>query len=252
MSATQTRQKTAVVTGGSMGIGIAIARRFCNDGFRVVIVGRHAGRLNETAQMLGSSALPVQGDVSVRADVERIAAETRKHLGHVDVLVNNAGLLETIPMGTALDKAEEIFDRVVGASLKGSFLMAHALIPILTSPGGRIVNIGSIVGASGGSATGYTAYTPAKAGQHGLTLALARDLGSRGITVNTIAPGFIEETGQTSVFDPERIKKIISTIPLERPGTGDDIANAVAWLASEQASYLTGMTLPVNGGWRFY
>ena len=245
-------EKVAVVTGGSLGIGIAIARRFSDDGYNVVTVGRNLERLREVATAIGNRVTPLQGDVSVRADVERIAAEIGKRFNRVDVLVNNAGLLETIPVGTALEKAEETFDRVVGASLKGSFLMAHALIPLLKSPGGRIINIGSIVGASGGSATGYTAYTPAKAGQHGLTLALARDLGSRGITVNTIAPGFIEETGQTSVFDPDRIKKIISTIPLERPGTGEDIANAVAWLASEQASYLTGMTLPVNGGWRFY
>lgn len=246
------QRKVAVVTGASLGIGIAIAQRFVNDDYAVVIVGRTADRLRDTARMLGENVTPEVGDVSSRSDVERIAEAIRQRHNRVDVLVNNAGLLETIPLGTPLDKAEEIFDRVVGASLKGSFLMAHALIPMITAPGGRIINIGSIVAASGGSATGYTAYTPAKAGQHGLTLALARDLGSRGITVNTVAPGFIGETGQTSAFDPERIKRIISTVPLERPGKGEDIANAVAWLASEQSSYVTGMTLPVNGGWRFY
>lgn len=245
-------RKVAVVTGGSLGIGLEIARRFKTDGFRVVIIGRNAERLAAVAETLGGDVEAEPGDVSARCDVEKIAGAIAARHGQVDVLVNNAGLLETIPIGTPLDQAEEIFDRIVGASLKGSFLMAHALIPIMTSPGGRIVNIGSIVSHSGGSATGYSAYTPAKAGQHGLTLALARDLGSKGITVNTVAPGFIEQTGQTSIFDPERIQRIVSAIPLNRPGTTDDIASAVAWLASPQASYLTGITLPVNGGWRFY
>lgn len=245
-------QKVAVVTGGSMGIGFAIATRLCTDGYQVVIVGRNRRRLEEAAKELGTSSHPVYGDVSIRKDVEAIAAAVRERFDHVDLLVNNAGVLESIPSGTPLDRAEGIFDRVVGVSLKGSFLMAHALIPMITAPGGRIVNIGSIVSHSGGSVPGYTAYTPAKAGQHGLTMALARELGPKGITVNTVAPGFIEDTGQTSVFGVDRIQKIVSLIPLHRPGRGEDIANAVAWLASPQADYVTGMTLPVNGGWRFY
>jgi 3-oxoacyl-[acyl-carrier protein] reductase len=244
--------KVAVVTGASMGIGLAIARRFSADGFRVAMVARNTERLAAAALALGENAMALSADVAIRRDVEAIAKVIRAQFGHVDVLVNNAGLLETIPIGTPLDRAEEIFDRVVGASLKGAFLMSHTLIPIITSPGGSIVNVGSIVAHSGGLATGYSAYTPAKSGQHGLTMALARDLGSRGITVNTVAPGFIEATGQSSKIPAERIPKIVAQIPLNRSGTGDDIANAVAWLASPQASYLTGMTLPVNGGWRFY
>ncbi len=244
--------KVVVVTGGSMGIGLAVARRFIEEGCQVAIIGRNQARLTEAAQTLGPQAWALAGDVAVRTDVEAMADALRQRYGHVDVLVNNAGLLETIPEGTSLAQAEEIFDRVVGASLKGSFLMAKALVPFLTAPGGRIINMGSIVGQSGGSVPGYTAYTPAKAGQHGLTMALARELGPKGITVNTIAPGFIQETGQTSVFDAERIKRIVTLIPMGRAGEGDDIANAAVWLASPQSSYVTGMTLPVNGGWRFY
>jgi 3-oxoacyl-[acyl-carrier protein] reductase len=245
------QEQVAVVTGGSMGIGLAIAARLCADGYRTVIVGRNRDRLEAAAERLGAGALPLCGDVSVRDNVESIAAAVRGRFGHVDVLVNNAGLLETIPSGTPLEQAEEIFDRVVGASLKGAFLMAQALVPMITAPGGRIINIGSIVAQSGGSVPGYTAYAPAKAGQHGLTLALARELGPKGITVNTVAPGFIGETGMTAEFDAERVGQIAAQIPLQRAGRAEDIANAVAWLASAQADYVTGTTLPVNGGWRF-
>jgi 3-oxoacyl-[acyl-carrier protein] reductase len=252
MAAAVAHEKVAVVTGGSMGIGVAVAGRLRADGYQVVIVGRNRDRLEAAAVELGSGCHPLPGDVSVRKDVEAIAARVRERFRQVDVLVNNAGLLETIPPGTPLDQAEETFDRVVGASLKGAFLMAQALIPMITAPGGRIVNIGSIVAHSGGSVPGYTAYTPAKAGQHGLTMALARELGPQGITVNTVAPGFIEDTGMTAEFDAARVGQIASQIPLQRPGRGEDIANAVSWLASAQADYVTGMTLPVNGGWRFY
>jgi 3-oxoacyl-[acyl-carrier protein] reductase len=130
--------------------------------------------------------------------------------------------------------------------------MSHALAPLLASPGGRIINMGSIVAHSGASVPGYTAYTPAKAGLHGLTLALARELGPRGINVNTVAPGMTADTGQTANWDEARTAPILAQIPLRRLGMVDDVANAVAWLASPQSSYITGMTLPVNGGWRFY
>jgi 3-oxoacyl-[acyl-carrier protein] reductase len=252
MSTEAAAEKIVVVTGGSMGIGLEIARRFVDDGASVYIVGRNRARLEAAAQSLGERAIALAGDVSVRADVERIAAAIGARHGRVDLLVNNAAALELIPVGMDLEQAEVIFDRVIGSGLKGAFLMSHALIPMLPSPGGRIVNIGSIVSQSGGSATGYSGYTPAKAGVHGLTLALARELGPRGITVNTIAPGFVQETGFTTVFEPERIKTIVSQIVLGRAGIGEDIANAVAWIASDQASYVTGVTLPVNGGWRFY
>jgi 3-oxoacyl-[acyl-carrier protein] reductase len=191
-------------------------------------------------------------DVSIRADVERIAGAVEARYGRLDVLVNNAGILETVPAGTPLAQAEAIFDRVVDVSLKGAFLMSHALAPLLVSPGGRIINMGSIVAQSGASVSGYTAYTPAKAGLHGLTLALARELGPRGINVNTVAPGMTADTGQTAHWDEARTAPIVAQIPLRRLGVVDDVANAVAWLASPQSSYITGMTLPVNGGWRFY
>jgi 3-oxoacyl-[acyl-carrier protein] reductase len=242
---------SVLVTGGSRGIGLQIARRFARDGFDVLIVGRDRGALAAAAEQIGYPVATAAGDVSVRADVERIAESIAQH-GRLDVLVNNAGILETVPIGTPLARAEAIFDRVVDVSLKGAFLMSHALAPFLTSPGGRIINMGSIVAHSGASVAGYTAYAPAKAGLHGLTLALARELGPRGINVNTVAPGMTADTGQTAGWDEARIAPILAQIPLQRLGRVDDVADAVAWLASSESSYITGMTLPVNGGWRFY
>jgi 3-oxoacyl-[acyl-carrier protein] reductase len=243
---------SVVVTGASRGIGLAIAKRFALDGFDVFIVGREREPLAAAAAQIGQRVAIEPGDVSIRADVERITAAIGARYGRLDVLVNNAGVLETVPIGTPLAQAEAIFDRVVDVSLKGAFLMSHALAPLLASPGGRIINMGSIVAQSGASVSGYTAYAPAKAGLHGLTLALARELGPRGINVNTVAPGMTADTGQTAHWDETRTAPILAQIPLRRLGMVDDVANAVAWLASPQSSYITGMTLPVNGGWRFY
>ncbi len=244
--------KSVVVTGGSRGIGFAIAKRFAADGFDVFIVGREREPLAAAAALICPRTAMDAADVSIRADVERVAGAVAARYGRLYVLVNNAGILETVPIGTPLAQAEAIFDRVVDVSLKGAFLMSHALAPFLASPGGRIINMGSIVAQSGASVSGYTAYTPAKAGLHGLTLALARELGPRGVNVNTVAPGMTADTGQTADWDDARTAPILAQIPLRRLGAPDDVANAVAWLASPQSSYVTGMTLPVNGGWRFY
>jgi len=248
----KSEKPVVLVTGGSRGIGLSVAARFVRDDFEVMIVGRERGRLAAAAAQLGPLVSFEAADVSVRADVERIAASIAARYGRLNVLVNNAGILETVLIGTPLAQAEAIFDRVVNVSLKGAFLLSHALAPLLVAPGGRIVNLGSVVAQSGASVAGYTAYAPAKAGLHGLTLSLARELAPRGINVNTVAPGMTAETGQTSDWDEARIGGILAQVPLKRLGTVEDISNAVAWLASPQSSYVTGMTLPVNGGWRFY
>jgi len=243
--------KCAVVTGGTRGIGFAIARRFVEDGYSVLIIGRDARALSDAASRLTGTVRVAAGDVSIRADVERMAAEVAKEFGRVDVLVNNAGILETVSVGAALEQAEAVFDRVIGVNLKGAFLMSHALAPFIASPGGRIINLGSIVAQSGASVPGYTAYAPSKAGLHGLTLALARELAPRGINVTTVAPGMTAETGQTANWDAARTAPILAQIPLGRFGAVADVADAVAWLASANSSYVTGISLPVNGGWRF-
>lgn len=248
---TEKQRPSVLVTGGSRGIGLAIAGRFVRDDFDVMIVGRERQPLYGAATRLGPRVCFEVADVAKRVDVERVTAAIAARYGGLNVLVNNAGILETVLIGTPLEQAEDIFDRVVDVSLKGAFLLSHALAPLLVSPGGKIVNLGSVVAQSGASVAGYTAYTPAKAGLHGLTLALARELAPRGINVNTVAPGITADTGQTSHWDEARISGILAQVPLKRLGTVEDIANAVAWLASAQASYITGMTLPVNGGWRF-
>ena len=244
--------RIALVTGGSMGIGQGIAARLVRDHYDVVVVGRNGDRLAAAARGLGPQAFAVQGDVGCVADVERIAAAVRKRYGRLDLLVNNAGIYEPAPLGAPLAELERAFDLIIDAGLKGAFLMAHVCASLLVSPGGRIVNIGSIVGKDGGSVPGYSAYACAKAGIHGLTMALARDFAGRRITVNTVAPGFVEETGQTLAFDAERVATIAAAIPLGRPATVEDVAGAVAWLASQDASYATGTTVALTGGWRIH
>ena len=245
-------KQLAVVTGGTQGIGLGIVKRFIRDGWDVIVTARNDAKLQQVAKELGPQAIPVQGDVGVVADVERLAATVKERFGTLDVLVNNAGVMEVFPIGTPLAEAAAAFDRVSNANVRGSFLAAHALAPLLKSPGGRIINLGSIVAHTGGSVPGFTAYATSKGAVHGLTLALARELAPRGINVYTVAPGFTQDTGQGSSFDEARIAKIVEKIPLGRPGQSADIANAVAWLASPESSYVTGMTLPVNGGWQFY
>lgn len=243
----------AIVTGGSSGIGLRLGQRLASAGYDVVIVGRNRDRLEDALGTIGSEgALALCADVSRREDVARVVAEVLARRGRIDALVNNAGVHELVPIGTPLDEAEALFHRVVGASLLGAYLMSHACATHLPDQTGRVVNMGSIVGHTGGSITGYTAYAAAKAGLQGFTSALARDLGRRGITVNTVAPGFTANTGQTAEWTGARVDPIVARIPLARPGQPDDIAEAVLWLLSDKAAYVTGMTLPVNGGWAFY
>jgi 3-oxoacyl-[acyl-carrier protein] reductase len=244
--------KTLVLTGGSYGIGLGIARRFLSDGYRVVIIGRDEAKLARAQGELGGAVRGERGDVGLRSDVARIAASVKAKEGSVDVLINNAGLLATVTVEDGLEKAEAVFDSMVGASLKGTFLMVHAFAPMLASPGGRIINLGSIVAHSGGSIPGFSAYAGSKAGVHGLTLGFARELGPKGITVNTVAPGFIADTGQTEEWTGQRIGPILAQVPLGRAGAPADIAGACAFLASADGGYVTGMTLAVTGGWRFY
>ena len=245
-------KRRVVVTGGSSGIGLGIARHFAEAGGDVVIIGRDAGRLEQARAQIRAEVRIEAGDVASLADVERMTRSILAHDRSVDLLVNNAGVLETVPIGTPLPHALATYRRVLDAGLTGAFLMSHALAPALRSPGGRIVNMGSIVAHTGASVPGYTAYAACKAGLHGLTLALARELGPRGITVNTVAPGFTAGTGQTEGWDEARTAPILARIPLGRAGQVSDIVAAVAFLASPESGYVTGMTLPVNGGWQFY
>lgn len=240
------KQKLAVVTGGSSGIGFGVAAGLADAGYRVVLIARHEDRLREAARKLGPSASWRRADVASRADVQTALAG----LDGVAVLVNAAGFIRPVSLATPSDEAAMNWDAVIEGNLTGSFLMAHATAPLMNSPGGCIINISSIGAQTGGSRPGGLAYAAAKSGLHGLTFALARELAPRGITANVIAPGFIAGTGFTGAWPEDRVSAIVAETPLGRPGAPADIAGAVLWLASEAGSFVTGAVIPVNGGWR--
>lgn len=240
------KQRQAIITGGSSGIGFGVAQALVGDGYAVTLIGRSEDRLREAATTLGSAASWRRADVGRRVEVQAALIG----LDRVDLLVNAAGFIRSVSLATPADEAEANWDAVIEANLKGSFLMAHAAASLLTSPGGRIVNISSIGAQTGGSRPGGLAYAAAKSGLHGLTYALARELAPRGITANVIAPGFIADTGFTGAWPEERVSAIVAETPIGRAGTPGDIAGAVLWLASEAASFVTGAVIPVNGGWR--
>jgi 3-oxoacyl-[acyl-carrier protein] reductase len=239
-------QRTAVITGGGSGIGLGIAEAMTAAGYRVVLVGRDEARLRAAAQRLGQGASWRRADVGRRDEVEVALAQ----LTRIDVLVNAAGSIRAVSLATPAEEAEASWDAVIQANLKGSFLTTHAAAPRLASPGGRVINIGSIGAQTGGSRPGGVAYAAAKSGLHGLTFALARELAPRGITANVIAPGFVADTGFTGAWPDEWRSAIVAQTPMGRPGTPADIAGAVLWLASDAGSFVTGAVIPVNGGWR--
>lgn len=246
-----TEKRVVVITGGGSGIGRATAEWFAHEQQQVVIVGRTEEKLRRVAAEIGPEVSWQVGDVSQRAQVQALTMSIIDQFGKVDILVNNAGFILGTATTQPLSEAEAAWDAVLDANLKGSFLMAVALAPHLPRPGGRIINISSIAAYSGGSGGGASAYAAAKAGIIGLTHGLARELSAQGITVNAIAPGFIANTEFTGDWSETRIRQIVSQVPVGRGGRAEDIAAAVAYLASPEASFVTGEVLHVNGGWIF-
>ena len=243
--------RVAIVTGGGSGMGRAIAQGFAQQGTHVVILGRREAALREAAEALGPWVSWRRTDVSRREEVAAAIEEVVARFGHVDILVNAAGFVVGVSPDMPLDEAERNFDETVNTNLKGAFLMAIAVAPHLRRPGGRIINISSIAAYTGGSGGGAVDYAAAKAGVLGLTYGLARSLSAQGVTVNAIAPGFIGETGFTGDWSDERIQRIVSQTPVGRGGRAEDVAAAVLYLASPEASFVTGEVLHVNGGWLF-
>jgi 3-oxoacyl-[acyl-carrier protein] reductase len=239
--------KIALVTGGSRGIGRAIALLLAERGAKVALnYNRNLEEANAVAAAIeskGGQALVVQGDVSIAAEAQGLVEQTIKTYGRIDILVNNAGITRDTLM---MRMSETDWDAVLDTNLKGAYLCAKAVLrPMLKSKGGRIINISSVSGQAGSG--GQANYSAAKAGLIGFTKALAREVGSRGITVNAVAPGFIE-TDMTNALSAEFKQKIQDQIPLERFGKPEDVAEAVAFLASDAANYITGQVLAVNGG----
>lgn len=242
-----TAVKTALVTGASRGIGAAIAKKLAARGFMVIINYGHssvaAEEVKNQIEQAGGQAVLMQGDVSSGDDVDRMFKDIKKTWGRLDVLVNNAG----INRDTLLVRMkEDQWDAVLSTDLKSVFFTTKAAASLMMRQrSGSIINIASVVGITGNA--GQANYAAAKAGVIGFTKSAAKELAARGIRVNAIAPGFIE-TDMTDAI-PEKIREgMLETIPLRRGGKAEDVANAVAFLASDDAGYITGQVLKVDGG----
>jgi 3-oxoacyl-[acyl-carrier protein] reductase len=237
----------AVVTGAGRGIGRAIAVRFASEGARVACVSRTQANAKRTADEINmiraDAAKSYAVDVADHAAVREIGAQILEDFAKIDILVNNAGVTRD---GLAMRMSVEDWDAVVNTNLRGAFNFTQAIVRAMTKQrSGRIINISSVIGLIGNA--GQTNYAASKAGLIGFTKSLAKELASRNITVNAVAPGFIT-TDMTADLSDEIKKTIHSKIPLGRTGTPEDIASAVAFLASSEAHYITGQVLCVDGG----
>ncbi|APQ96286.1 3-oxoacyl-[acyl-carrier-protein] reductase [Clostridium botulinum] len=239
--------RTAIVTGASRGIGRAIAKKLASMGANLVLNYRSSAKeidtLLEEIEEFGIETLVIQGDVSSFEDSKKIADEAKNKFGTIDILINNAGITKD---SLILRMTEEDFDKVISVNLKGVYNCSKHIAPImLKQRSGKIINISSVVGVAGNA--GQCNYAAAKAGVIGITKSLAKELGSRGITVNAVAPGYIR-TDMTDAL-PKKVKKSIEDLlPLKRLGTPEDVAEAVGFLASDKAAYITGQVIHVDGG----
>ncbi len=235
--------RNALVTGASGDIGRAIARALHAQGAKVALSGTRAEALNQLAGELGERAVVVAANLSDPADTERLAKDAEAALGQIDILVNNAGITKD---GLLLRMKDEDWQAVLEVNLNaGMRLSRAALRGMMKRRWGRIIGISSVVGSTGNP--GQANYAAAKAGMIGFSKALAQEVASRGITVNLIAPGMVK-TPMTDVLTDEQKGRMLERIPLGRLGTAEEIAAAAVYLASEEASYVTGATMHVNGG----
>lgn len=241
------QKRVAIVTGATRGIGLAVALRLANDGYDIVANYRGDEDVAEAArtelEATGRTIVMSKGDVSNSDEAGALIETALAELGQLDALINNAGITRDTLM---MRMSEDDWDSVLSTNLKGAFLTSKAAIrPMIRQRSGRIVNMTSVVGLVGNA--GQANYASAKAGLVGLTKSMAKEVGSRGITVNAVAPGFIE-TRLTDVLNQDLKDTLLKQIPAGRLGQPEDIAGAVAFLVSPDASYITGHVLTVDGG----
>ena len=239
--------KVAFITGATRGIGRQIAITLAKEGFDIAINYRKENEdLIETKKMVENQKVKcftVQGDVSSFEDSERMVKDIIEDFNHIDILVNNAGITKDMLL---MRMKKEDFESVIDVNLVGTFNITKNVIPyMMKNRSGRIINVSSVVGISGNA--GQTNYSASKAGIIGFTKSLAKEVGSRNILVNAVAPGFIE-TQMTDVLKEEVKEEISKTIPLKRMGTVEDVANVVKFLASKDSSYITGQVINIDGG----
>lgn len=235
--------KTAIVTGASGGIGSAIACALARQGATVVLSGTRLEALDAIAAAIGERARVVPADLAKPGDAEALIKAAEKQVGSIDILVHNAGITRD---GLVMRMSDDDWSRVLEINLGAGFrLIRAALRGMMKKRSGRIIGISSVVAATGNP--GQVNYAASKAGMIGMMKSLAREVATRGITANCIAPGFIQ-TDMTGSLGEERRKAVMATVPAGRLGTADDVASCAVFLASDEASYITGQTLHVNGG----
>lgn len=239
-------KKTALVTGASRGIGKACAKALSAEGYRTIVAARSAERLEQVATEIraaGSETYVIEVDLASSESIAAGFGKAAKEFGRIDILVNNAGITKD---GLAVRMNKSDWETVLNTNLSGAFFAIQQVLPaMMRERWGRIVNISSVVGEMGNP--GQANYVASKAGLIGLTKSLAQEMGSRNVTVNAVAPGFIE-TDMTHGLSDELKQKMIEQTPLRRMGAPEDIAAAVKFLVSDEAAFITGHVLDVNGG----
>ena len=241
------KDRVAIVTGGARGIGKAIALGFLREGAKVAVIDSDKERLEKLKKEMekkNKEVMAISCDISKSSDVKEMVSQVQKSFGRIDILVNNAGIIRR---GTIDTVTEEDWDRVIEVNLKGTFNCCKAVAGVMKKQGyGKIVNVSSIAGKMG-DITSAPGYGPSKAGVDALTKTLARQLAHYGINVNAVSPHAIE-TEMSAQWSEERRREIIASIPLGRLGKPEDVAEAVLFLVSDEASFITGEILDVNGG----